>query len=39
MPLLFVAGYVVFVAYTTSWADVSALADAAVAPLRNVLGR
>lgn len=39
MPLLFVVGYVVFVAYTTSWADVSALADAAVAPLRNVLGR
>ena len=39
MPILFVIGYGVLIAYTTSWADVAAIFDAAVRPIRNLIGR
>ena len=38
MPILFVFGYIVLIAYTTSWSDVVAIINAAVAPLRALAG-
>jgi hypothetical protein len=39
MPVLFIIGYAVFMAYATSWADLMRTIDAAVAPLRALAGR
>jgi hypothetical protein len=39
MPVLFIIGYGVLMAYTTSWADVVALAERAVWPVRELIGR
>lgn len=39
MPVLFIVGYAVLIAYTTSWADVVAIADGAVRPVRDLIGR
>ena len=39
MPVLFIAGYVVMMAYTTSWSDVQTIFEAAIHPLRVLIGR
>lgn len=38
MPLLFVVGYIVLIAYATSWSDVQAIFNAAIAPVRSLTG-
>ncbi len=37
MPVLFILGYAVLITYTTSWADMRAISDAAIAPLRGLI--
>ena len=39
MPVLFIIGYGVLIAYTTSWAEVTGVVEGAIRPLRALIGR
>jgi len=39
MPLLFALGYIVFIAYQVSWADVVQLFETAIRPVKALIGR